>query len=101
MSEDRPAKAGQGPLAGCVRLAVERYFKDLNGQCPGTSLYETVIGEVEAPLIETVMRHVGHNQCQAAKILGINRNTLRKKLLNYGLVGGSGTSSPTQGSDLT
>ncbi|MHB1672393.1 MAG: helix-turn-helix domain-containing protein, partial [Acidiferrobacter sp.] len=76
------------------------YFADLNGQCPGTSLYETVIGEVEAPLIETVMRHVGHNQCQAAKILGINRNTLRKKLQNYGLVDRPDTSSPTQGSDL-
>ncbi|WP_297388285.1 helix-turn-helix domain-containing protein [Acidiferrobacter sp.] len=101
MSEDRPAKAGQGPLAGCVRLAVERYFKDLNGQCPGTSLYETVIGEVEAPLIETVMRHVGHNQCQAAKILGINRNTLRKKLLSYGLAERPDPLSPTQGNELS
>ncbi len=100
MSDDKRARAGRGPLAGCVRLAVERYFADLNGQCPGTSLYETVIGEVEAPLIETVMRHVGHNQCQAAKILGINRNTLRKKLQNYGLADRPDTSSPTQGSDL-
>ena len=85
MSQEILAKAGQGPLATCVRHAVERYFKDLHGQCPGTALYETVIAQVEAPLIETVMRHVGYNQCQAAKILGINRNTLRKKLLAYGL----------------
>lgn len=85
MSQDPSAKAGQGPLAACVRTAVERYFKDLHGQCPGTSLYETVITEVEAPLLETVMRQTGYNQCQAAKILGINRNTLRKKLLVYGL----------------
>ncbi len=85
MSEEESTKTGRGPLGTCVRHAVERYFRDLNGQCPGTSLYETVLGEVEAPLIETVMRHVGYNQCQAAKILGINRNTLRKKLLAYGL----------------
>ncbi|WP_298139619.1 helix-turn-helix domain-containing protein [Acidiferrobacter sp.] len=85
MNRDKPAQAGRGPLAECVRAAVERYFRDLDGQCPGTALYETVISEVEAPLIETVMRHVGYNQCQAAKILGINRNTLRKKLLCYGL----------------
>ncbi|MHB8254121.1 MAG: helix-turn-helix domain-containing protein, partial [Acidiferrobacter sp.] len=80
MNQVPPTKAGQGPLAMCVRRAVERYFADLHGQCPGTALYETVIAEVEAPLIETVMRQVGYNQCQAAKILGINRNTLRKKL---------------------
>lgn len=85
MTAELPAQAGQGPLATCVRLAVERYFHDLHGQCPGTALYETVIAQVEAPLIETVMRQVGHNQCQAAKILGINRNTLRKKLITYGL----------------
>ncbi|WP_297359762.1 helix-turn-helix domain-containing protein [Acidiferrobacter sp.] len=99
MSSDKPVKAGQGWLAGCVRLAVERYFLDLNGQCPGTSLYETVIAEVEAPLIETVMRHVGHNQCQAAKILGINRNTLRKKLLSYGLAERPEPPSTIQGSE--
>lgn len=76
---------GQGPLAACVRAAVERYFRDLHGHTP-TALYETVIAEVEAPLIETVMRHAGNNQCLAAQILGINRNTLRKKLQAYSLL---------------
>ncbi len=75
----------RGPLSACVRRAVERYFEDLHGNFPGTALHETVIAEVEAPLLETVMRHTHYNQCLAAKILGINRNTLRKKLLAYGL----------------
>jgi len=97
MSEEPRAKIGQGPLSQCVRHAVERYFKDLHGQCPGTALYETVIAQVEAPLIETVMRQVGHNQCQAAKILGINRNTLRKKLMTYGLNGRSEFPPPLPG----
>lgn len=100
MSQDPPAKAGQGPLANCVRAAVERYFKDLHGQCPGTSLYETVMTEIEAPLLETVMRHTGYNQCQAAKILGINRNTLRKKLLTYGLGEPAKSSSPEKNKEL-
>lgn len=100
MSQDPTAKAGQGPLASCVRAAVERYFKDLHGQCPGTSLYETVIAEVEAPLLETVMRQTGYNQCQAAKILGINRNTLRKKLSTYGLNDRAESPSPEKSEEL-
>ena len=43
------------------------------------------IVEVEKPLLEIVMRHVKSNQCKAAEILGINRNTLRKKLKLYKL----------------
>jgi len=100
MNPDAFVKPGQGPLATCVRHAVERYFKDLHGQCPGTSLYEIVMAEVEAPLIGAVMRHVGHNQCQAAKILGINRNTLRKKLVAYGLTERTESLSPLN-EDLT
>lgn len=98
MTHDSQAKTGQGPLASCVRHAIERYFKDLHGQCPGTALYEQVMAQVEAPLVDAVMRHVNYNQCQAAKILGINRNTLRKKLLAYGLNGRPDTlsSSPSE-----
>lgn len=44
------------------------------------NVYHTVINEVECAVIESVMEYVGNNQVQAAKILGINRNTLRKKL---------------------
>lgn len=44
-----------------------------------------VISEVERPLLEVVMRHAESNQCRAAEMLGINRNTLRKKLKLHGL----------------
>ncbi|MDA8363143.1 MAG: DNA-binding transcriptional regulator Fis [Gammaproteobacteria bacterium] len=74
----------KGPLAACVRNALERYFNDLDGEKPG-SLYALVISEIERPLLEAVMHHAQSNQCKAARMLGINRNTLRKKLKLYGL----------------
>jgi Fis family transcriptional regulator len=69
----------QGALAKCVKRSIERYFKDLNGH-KAANLYSMVINEVEKPLLESVMKQAGHNQCRASEILGINRNTLRKKL---------------------
>ncbi|MCU7922201.1 MAG: Fis family transcriptional regulator, partial [Candidatus Thiodiazotropha sp. (ex Dulcina madagascariensis)] len=48
-------------------------------------LYRLVMNEVEAPLLESVMKHTGGNQTQAATILGISRSTLRKKLSLYDL----------------
>ena len=80
MTKDR-----KGPLAACVRQSLERYFNDLNGE-KTTDVYDMVIAEVEKPLLEIVMRHVKSNQCKAAEILGINRNTLRKKLKQYKLL---------------
>ena len=79
MTRDRKA-----PLAACVKQSMERYFHDLNGE-KTSGVYDMVISEVEKPLLEIVMRHVKSNQCKAAEILGINRNTLRKKLKRYKL----------------
>jgi Fis family transcriptional regulator len=79
--KDTPRK---GPLATCVKSSLERYFHDLNGEKPG-NLYEMVITEIERPLLEAVMLHAHSNQCKAARMLGINRNTLRKKLKLHGL----------------
>jgi Fis family transcriptional regulator len=72
------------PLRASVRTALRRYFKDLNGHRPA-GLYQMVMSEVEQPLLETVMSYTRGNQSQAAAILGINRNTLRKKLKQHGL----------------
>lgn len=72
------------PLRECVRDAVEHYFAQLGDHSAG-GLYELVLREVEAPLLDCVMRHTQGNQSQAAGILGINRGTLRKKLKTYGL----------------
>ncbi|HEX2859533.1 MAG TPA: helix-turn-helix domain-containing protein [Alphaproteobacteria bacterium] len=67
-------------LPGRVDECLKTYFKDLNGLAPVTGMYEKVITQVEKPLIEHVLRYVRGNQVRAANILGINRNTLRKKI---------------------
>lgn len=73
------------PLRECVRDAVDQYFSRLDGHdCTG--LFDLVMREVEAPLLESVLRHAGGNQTRAAELLGINRGTLRKKLKQHGLV---------------
>lgn len=71
-------------LSTHVKNSLERYFHDLNGE-KTTDVYDMVMSEVERPLLEIVMRHVKSNQCRAAELLGINRNTLRKKLKLYKL----------------
>jgi len=72
------------PLADCVTHSIEQYFEDLNGEMP-TNLHNFFINEVEKPFLEVVMAKVNGNQSRAADILGINRNTLRKKLKTYNL----------------
>ena len=69
-------------LSACVRNAVQEYFKHLDGEKPGT-IYDMVLASVEKPLIETVLQHAAGNQTHAAELLGINRNTLRKKMQIY------------------
>ena len=72
------------PLSDCVRNALENYFDHLNGH--GTQdLYRMVMAEVERPLLNCVMEHLGGNQTRAAEVLGISRSTLRKKLALYGI----------------
>lgn len=73
------------PLRNSVEAALDNYFTHLDGQ-PVTDLYQMVLAEVEAPLLEAVMRYTGDNQSQASEILGLNRGTLRKKLKHYGLL---------------
>lgn len=72
------------PLCQCVSRSLNRYFTDMNGEEP-TELYDLVMEQIEKPLLEVVMDRSESNQTRAAKMLGINRNTLRKKLRHYGL----------------
>lgn len=72
------------PLSVCITHSMEKYFDDLNGQEP-TNLHHFFINEVEKPFLQVVMQQVNGNQTKAAEILGINRNTLRKKLKAYDL----------------
>lgn len=74
----------ENEIARCVRKAIDGYFRDLDGERP-CAVYDMVIGSVEKPLIEVVLRRVSGNQTQAAQVLGMNRNTLRKKMKAYGI----------------
>jgi Fis family transcriptional regulator len=74
-----------GTLRECVEHTLRNYFDHLDGQ-PVSRIYDMVLGEVEAPLLAVVMQHVHHNQCRAAELLGLSRGTLRKKLMQHGLL---------------
>ncbi len=69
----------------CIRTSLEEYFKDLNGTEPG-GMYDMMVRVVEQPLLEVVMHRADQNQSRAAEWLGLNRNTLRKKLVEHKLL---------------
>ena len=74
---------GENDVAKYVRKAVGDYFKDLDGEDPSCAVYDMVMNCVEKPLIETVLQYAGGNQTRAAELLGLNRNTLRKKIQQH------------------
>ena len=69
----------------CIRDNLEGYFQDLKGAEPN-AVYDMVVHAVERPMLEVVMRQAEGNQSKAADWLGINRNTLRRKLLEHKLI---------------
>lgn len=71
-------------LRECVERSLEGYFAKLGDHHP-SNLYNLVMGEIEPPLLVSVMRHCGGNQTRAASVLGLSRSTLRKKLRAHGL----------------
>lgn len=73
-------------LERSVRRAIDGYFRDLDGERPH-GVYEMVINCVERPLLQAVLNRVDGNQTHAAEMLGINRNTLRKKMKCHGIKG--------------
>ena len=73
-------------IQDCVRTSLESYFKDLRGTEPDGSMYDMMVRAVEKPLLEVVMEHAEQNQSRAAEWLGLNRNTLRKKLVEHKLI---------------
>jgi Fis family transcriptional regulator len=72
-------------IADCIRRSLNRYFRDLDGEMP-SAVYDMVLKNVEQSMFETVLRHANGNQTIAAGMLGINRNTLRRKLAEYQLL---------------
>ena len=72
-------------LRDSVEIAMRNYFANLDGQ-DVTNVHQMVLTEVEAPMLEAVMRYCRDNQTKASRVLGLNRGTLRKKLKQYGLL---------------
>jgi len=69
----------------CIRTSLDGYFKDLRGTEPDR-MYDMMVRVVEKPLLEVVMQQAAQNQSRAAEWLGLNRNTLRKKLVEHKLI---------------
>lgn len=77
--------SGRSDIAECVKHSLERYFRDLDGEAP-SGLYDMVLRQMERPMLEVVMREAAGNQTRAADMLGMNRNTLRRKLSDHGMI---------------
>lgn len=83
--DPRVANADPGKTLGaCVHTTLRQYLHDLDGH-DVHDLYRLVIEEVERPMFATVLEHTGGNQTMAAKLLGMSRSTLRKRLATYHL----------------
>ena len=67
-----------------VELKISRFLDQIGTYYP-ENLHDLIMNKVEKPLLSQILRRVGGNQVHASKILGINRNTLRKKIKAYGL----------------
>ena len=71
-------------LESWLQKTVQQYVEAMNGSDNG-QLHDLIVSGVERPLIQMVLKKTSGNQTQAANILGINRNTLRKKIQEYNL----------------
>jgi two-component system nitrogen regulation response regulator GlnG len=86
----RPQFDGDAGIEAAVQSRLERMAREEPAALDDGSLYDRIIGEVERPLIEAMLARHGQNQLRAARALGINRNTLRKRLDTLGIDPGSG-----------
>ena len=69
-------------IAESVVRTLDQYFRDLDGEKPA-AIYDMVMKNAERPMLEFVLKLANGNQTVAADMLGINRNTLRRKLSEY------------------
>jgi Fis family transcriptional regulator, factor for inversion stimulation protein len=72
-------------IEDCIRQSLEAYFKDLKDTEPH-GIYDMLVNAMEKPMLEVVMHQANHNQSKAAEWLGLNRNTLRKKLVEHDIL---------------
>ena len=67
-------------LGNIVKDSLRQYFQNLDGELPDSGLYKRIICEIEKPLIELTLNITNFNQAKTADVLGLSRNTLRKKI---------------------
>lgn len=83
-----PSEGVSAPTTCClsevIQLHLDQYFQQL-GDIPPDSLYQLVIQTVEKPLLQAMLERYNGNQTQMAKVLGLSRGTLRKKMDSHGL----------------
>lgn len=72
-------------IADCIEKNLAQYFHDLEGQ-EACDVYDMVLAQIEKPMLAFIMQRCNGNQSKAAEMLGLNRNTLRKKLTQYGFL---------------
>ncbi|HTO39912.1 MAG TPA: helix-turn-helix domain-containing protein, partial [Rhizomicrobium sp.] len=80
-----PDMAEEGSLSSAAERYLARYFQNQGDRLPPPGLYDRILQEVERPLISICLSATRGNQIRAAQLLGLNRNTLRKKIRDLGL----------------
>jgi len=73
-------------LPSLITAFLDKYFSDHEGELPSNGLYHRIMDTVERPLIESTLKLLDYNQKKTSEVLGINRNTLRKKIVELGIV---------------
>ena len=86
-ADDHTALGSQSAqsLADAVQIHINSYFDQYDGGLPPPGLYDQFLQDFERPLIKRCLNATGGNQIRAAELLGLNRNTLRKKLKDLGI----------------
>lgn len=83
---DLAVRLDKHSLESIVEMKIARFLDQIGSFYP-EDLHDLIMAKVEKPLIGQILRRTGGNQVHASKILGINRNTLRKKMKIYGFTG--------------
>jgi two-component system nitrogen regulation response regulator GlnG len=83
--QSNPSVTGPMDVSMAVETHVGQVLREFEPNLPPAGLYQRVIDKVEAPLIAMALNACGGNQIKAADLLGLNRNTLRKKIRTHSI----------------